>query len=246
MKNKEPHMRVAASALLVLLPVTLLAQEPPAPPSQKEADARVAALKEAYKGDSDAAKKEAIAACADCPHATVAAALAPLLVSGADELRIAVAQVLGKMAGFADAARALHSGLKPNEKQDKVLRAVFEGIARVGHASSVGILEKWIDDRLDLRDSEEVPGVILAFDVLGFLKFKASVDVILELCDKKKVSGEGAGTGGGYKLKCGKHAEAALVRLTGQEAFGDVELWRDWWKKHARDYKDDMSPREGK
>ncbi|KAF0242366.1 MAG: hypothetical protein FD180_3947 [Planctomycetota bacterium] len=238
--------KVLTAAVLLLFPVLLLAQEPPAPPTQKEADTRVTALKEACKGESDEAKKQAIAACADCPHPSVAAALAPLLASGADELRIAVAQTLGRMAGFADAAKALHGGLKPNEKQDKVLRAVFEGIAKVGHAASVGVLEKWIDDRLDLRDSEEVPGVILAFDVLGFLKFKTSVDVILELCNKKKVSGEGAGTGGRYKLKCGQHAEAALVRLTGQEAFGDVELWKDWWKKHARDYKDDLSPRDAK
>lgn len=235
-------MRLLVPTAILAFQVSLaVAQESPEPPSQKDADARVAALKEAYKGDSEETKKDAIAACADCPHPAVAAALAPLLTSGTDEYRIAVAQVLGKMPRLAEAAKALHAGMKPNEKQDKVLRAVFEGIARVNHSSSVAVLEKWIDDRLDLRDSEEVPGVILAFDVLGFLKHKASVEVILDLCNKKKVSGWNAGTGGGYKMKCGRHAEAALVRLTGQEAFGDLELWKDWWKKNARDFNEDMT-----
>ncbi|MBI2922373.1 MAG: hypothetical protein HYY18_15070 [Planctomycetes bacterium] len=234
-------MRILVLAAFVVLAGPLSAQEPLAVPPQKDADERVAALREAWKGSDDLAKENAVAACADCPHPAVAAALAPLLVSGSEELRIAVAKTLGKMPGFADAAKALHSGMKTNEKYDKVLRAVFEGIARVGHVSSVGVLEKWIDDRLDLRDSEEVPGVILAFDVLGFLKHKASVDVILDLCNKKKVSGWGAGTGGGYKWKCGRHAEAALVRLTGQEAFGDLELWKDWWKKNAKGFNEDMT-----
>jgi len=232
-------MRTLLLSVLFLVP--LYAGDPPAAPSEEDAKAKVEGLKKALKGADEKEKKAAIAACADCPHALVVAALAPVMVTENDDLRIEATKALGKMKGNADAAKALHGALKPNEKHDNVLKAVFTGIALVNHVSSVAVCEKWIDDRLDLRDSDEVPGVIHAFDVLGFLKHKASVEVILDLCNKKKVSGENAGTGGGYKLKCGKHAEASLVRLTGQEAFGDLELWKDWWKKHAGEFNEDMT-----
>ncbi|MBI2922372.1 MAG: hypothetical protein HYY18_15065 [Planctomycetes bacterium] len=197
-------------------------------------------LKAALKGGSEDAKREKVAACADCPHPKVAAALAPILVSGTDELRTAAAEALGRMDGLADAAKALHSALAPNEKHSKVLEALFAAIEGVNHPSSVPVCQKWVNDRNDLRDSEEVNGVLWAIDVLGGLKWKASVDALIAIWNKKKVSGRGGGTGGGYKEKCRQHAEAALRRLTA-EAFGDVTLWEDWWKKNARNFNEDMS-----
>jgi hypothetical protein len=172
----------------------------------------------------------------------VTAALAGVLTSGEDELRVAAAQALSKMKGSGDAAKALHIGLKPNEAREDVLKEVFKGIALVNHASSVAVCRDWIDDRLDMQKYEEHAGVIHAIDVLGFLKHKPAVEVLLDLCHKKKVSGLGAGTGSaGFKIKCGWHAGAALQRLTGAGPYDSVEEWQDWWKEHAREFREDMS-----
>lgn len=231
-------MRTAA--LLLAFALACSAQDPA--PSQKDADARVAALREALKGESADAKKQAVAACADCAHPTVTAALAGVLTSGDDDLRVAAAQALSRMKGSGDAAKALHAGLKPNETREAVLKEVFKGIALVNHASSVAVCRDWIDDRLDMQKYEEHAGVIHAIDVLGFLKHKAAVEVLLDLCHKKKVSGWGAGTGSaGFKIKCGAHAGAALQRLTGAGPYDSLEEWQDWWKEHAREYREDMS-----
>ncbi|NUN49974.1 MAG: hypothetical protein HUU15_14195 [Candidatus Brocadiae bacterium] len=238
-------MRTALTPFLALVcSVSASAQDAVPKPSDKEAEAVIRDLRAALEKGTDVEKRDALVACIDCPHPKVAAAIAPVLVTGTAELRIGASQVLGRMPGLAEAAQALHAALKPNEKDEKTLQAMFAGIARVGHLSSVAVLRAWIDDRLDLRDSDEVPGVGYAFDALGYLKWKASVEAILDLVNKKKVSGEHAGSGGGYKQKVAKRAEAALVRLTGQEPFNDLELWKDWWKKHARDFNEDMTARE--
>ena len=68
------------------------------PPSAEEAKAKVAALKAAKEVE---AKKTAIADAGTCPHATVAAALAPMLADPDDAIRTAAAGALGSMKGLA-------------------------------------------------------------------------------------------------------------------------------------------------
>lgn len=235
------HLSALLIAILFALPARLSAEDP-ARPTDADASRKVDELKAALKGDSDDAKREAVASCADCPHPKVAAALAPVLVSGSDELRIEAAKALGRMTGLVEAAKALHASLAPNEKRGKVLEAMFAAVEAVNHPSSVAVCQKWVNDRNDLRDAEEVSGVVMAIDALGGLKWKASVEALIGIWNKKKVSGRGGGTGGGYKEKCRKHAEAALQRLTA-EAFGEVELWEDWWKKNAKNFNEDMTPK---
>lgn len=229
-----------ALLLPLLLALPSSAQDPA--PTQKEADACVAALKEALKGDDADARKKAFVACAGCPHATVTAALGNVLVTAEDDLRVAAAQALSKMKGSADAARALHAALKPNEPKDAVLKEVFKAVALVNHASSVAVCREWIDDRLDMTRYEEKAGIVFAIDVLGFLKHKASVEALLDLCHKKQVSGWGAGTGSAtFKWRCGAHAGASLQRLTGAGPFDSLEEWKDWWKANARGFNEDMT-----
>ncbi|KAF0247169.1 MAG: hypothetical protein FD180_108 [Planctomycetota bacterium] len=102
-----------------------IAGDPPPGPSAEEAKAKVAALKAAKEVE---ARKTAIADAGSCPHATVAAALAPMVADADDAIRTAAVEALGSMKGLADAAKALVGGIAPNAKKPEVLKAVFTAI----------------------------------------------------------------------------------------------------------------------
>ena len=95
-------MLIRTIAALAIVASFALAGDPPAGPSAEAAKAKVDALKAAKDAE---AKKAAIADAGACPHATVAAALAPMLADPDDAIRTAAADALGAMKGLADAAK---------------------------------------------------------------------------------------------------------------------------------------------
>lgn len=204
------------------------------------AKARVDALKTALKGKEEDPKVAAINDCGDAPHATTAAALAPLLGDPSDNIRLAAAKSLGRMKGLAEAAKALHGGLAANEEKSKVLDAVFEAMGEVNSPLSVAVAKEWIDKRMAKRDTSDAPGMASAIDCLGSLKWKASVSALIDL-GKKNIVANGARGGHGMRLKEDIRFSRALSRLTGEKQ-ETMDGWDDWWKKNAATFKDDLTP----
>lgn len=223
-------------ALILALASPAFAQEP-----ATDADAKAAldSWNEAVKIGTDEAKAMGIEKLAECRHAMTAAKLGWLATVESEDLRIASAKGLGKMAGFADAAKALHGAIKANEANRKVHGAVFDAIVDVNHSSSVAVCKEWASDRVSHRDSEDVPIITAAIDALGGLKWKSAVEALLDIWHKNKVVDR---RNDGFRGKVRSACEKALRRLTG-EKLGNYDEWHDWWKDEKGKLKDDMTPK---
>lgn len=233
-------MKFLASLVLAgLMTCLALAQDvPPAKPTDADAKARTDAYAQAVKDKSEEAKQAAIDSMSDCAHANVFNLLAKILVGDTDACRTAAAKTLGRMKGEAGAAKALHGALKANEERSSVLSACFRAISDINHPSSVAVCKDWVDHRLGSRDGEDLPGVNDAVDALGGLKWKASVEALIDLWHKNRVVGRDPASR--FREKVRKHCAQALSRLLG-EKLGNQDAWDDWWKDNKGKFNDDLS-----
>ncbi|MEK7466703.1 MAG: HEAT repeat domain-containing protein [Planctomycetota bacterium] len=206
------------------------------PPSAEDAKVKVAALKAAREAE---AKKAAIADAGTCPHATVAAALAPMLADADDAIRTAAVEALGSMKGLADAARALAGGVGPNAKKPEVLKAVFAAIGKVGHATAIPMLKDFASRNVPMKDEKASDATVAAVNALAEIKSKASVEVLLDFY--KKQVGIGMGCSAGIQAAVYSAISGGLKTLTG-ETFnslpGEAELW---WRKNKDKFNEDMT-----
>lgn len=233
-------MRIlAAWAVCGAMALSAGAQDVPGgKPTDADAKAKTDAYQQAVKDKSDEGRKAAIEAMGDCPHAAVYSLLAKVLVGDTDDCRLAAAKALGRMRDDAGAAKALHSALKANESRTSVLKACFEAISEINHPSSVGVCKDWIEHRLGSRDGEDLPGVNEAIDALGGLKWKSSVEALIDLWHKNRVVGRDPRSN--FKEKVRKHCNQALRRLLG-EKMGTQDEWDDWWKDNKARFNDDLT-----
>lgn len=235
-------MRLAlAAALAILLASTRLQAQSAddAKAAAEAAKAKVDELKAALKGKEEDPKIAAISACGDAPHASTAAALAPLLGDPSDNIRIAAAKALGRMKSLPEAAKALHGGIGANEEREKVITAIFTAIGEVNHPSSVAVLKDWISHRMTKRDTSDSREINSAIEAMGSLKWKSCVSALIDL-GKKNIVANGARGGHGMRWKQDVRYTRALQRLTG-ESFEDMDGWDDWWKKNAGKFNDDLT-----
>lgn len=234
-------MRTLLAAVLALLTASACLAESAedAKAAADAAKAKIDELKAALKGKEEAPKLAAIAGCGEAPHASTAAALAPLLGDPSDNVRIAAAKALGKMKSLPEAAKALHGGIGANEEKEKVILEVFNAMGDVNHVSSVAVLKDWISHRMGKRDTSDSKEINAAIEALGGLKWKASVSALIDL-GKKNIVSNGARGGHGMRWKEDVRYNKALQRLTG-ESFEDMDGWDDWWKKNAGKFNDDLT-----
>jgi hypothetical protein len=227
---------IAALACTLLLALPSPAQDPDAKTAAADAKARADELKSALRGQETDPKLAAIEACGDLPHAITAAAVAPLVADKSEEIAIAAVKALGRMKDLAEAAKALHASLKPNESRSKVLAAAFDAIGEVNHPSSVPVCKDWVDSRIARRDGSLQRGIDEAIACLGSLKWKSSVSALIDLGKRNIV----AGPGYGLRYRSDNRFNRALRRLTGED-FEDIDSWDDWWKKAGAKFNDDLS-----
>ncbi|KAF0242068.1 MAG: hypothetical protein FD180_4123 [Planctomycetota bacterium] len=231
--------RFSTIALACLIALPTFAQDvPPAKPTDADAKIKTDAYNQAVKDKSDEGKKAAIDAMSDCPHANVLNLLARILVGDTDECRTAAAKTLGRMKGELGAAKALHGALKANEERSSVLTACFTAIGDINHPSSVAVCEDWVNHRLGSRDGEDLPGVNQAVDALGALKWKSSVEALIDLWHKNRVVGRDPASK--FREKVRKHCSQALSRLVGEKV-GNQDAWDDWWKDNKGKFNDDLT-----
>jgi HEAT repeat protein len=200
---------------------------------------KVDELKAALKGKDEDLKLSAISGCADSPHPLTAAALSPILVDPSEDLRIAAAKALGRMKSLPEAAKALHSGIKPNEEKEKVITEVFTAIGEVNHPSSIAVLKDWISHRMTKRDTSDSREINAAIEAMGSLKWKSCVTALIDL-GKKNIVANGWRGGNGMRWRQDVRYSRALQRLTG-ESFEDIDGWDDWWKKNAGKFNEDLT-----
>jgi hypothetical protein len=229
-------MAFRAMAVFALIAAVAFAGDPPKGPSDKDAKARVDALKAAKDND---AKKKAIADAAKCPHASVAAALGDIVCDSGDGLQVAAADALGEMKGLADAAKALAKGVSAKNQKDEVLKAIFSAMGKVGDAAAVPALKDFaLKQFKDEKASSEL--FVANVEALAAIKCKASVDALLEILkfwtpqmkakDAKKGKYEFTKAEGGLK---------AMIPGLPKELGGDeVGVW---WEKNKASYNDDLT-----
>ncbi|MBI2923005.1 MAG: hypothetical protein HYY18_18270 [Planctomycetes bacterium] len=225
------------TCVLLALASLAAAQEPAA--TDADAKAALDSWNEAAKIGTDEAKEMGIEKLAACRHAMTAAKLGWLATVESEDLRVACAKALGKMGGFADAAKALHGAIKANEANKKVHGAIFDAIADVNHPSSVAVCKDWASDRVSHRDWEDVPIITAAIEALGGLKWKSAVEALLDLWQKNKVVDRKSD---GFRSKVRSACSQALRRLTG-EKLGNLDEWEGWWKAEKGKLREDLTPR---
>jgi len=225
---------------LLLSAAAAFAEDPPAPPKPTEADARakIEAYNTGVKNKSEEEKQAAIDAMADCPHTMVITKLSQILAADTDACRSSAAKTLGRMKDDPNAAAALHAGIKPNDAKAKILADVFEAIGNVNHPSSVAVCREFVDHRLGARDREDLPGVDSAIDAMGALKWKSSVEALIDLWHKNRVVGRDPASN--FKEKVRKWCNQALRRLTGEKNDNQA-AWDDWWKDNKAKFNNDLT-----
>lgn len=206
-----------------------------------DAKARVDALKAAAKEKDSEPRAQAISSCGEVAHPLTAAAVAPFLGDPVEDVRLQAAKALGRMAGLAEAAKALHGGLRANEEKPKVLKEIFTAMGDVNSFSSVAVCKDWINGRITKRDTSDQTSINEAIACLGNLKFKASVTTLIDL-GKKNIVANGARGGHGMRARSDVRFNRALQQLTA-ESFEDIDSWDDWWKKSAGKFNEDMTVR---
>jgi hypothetical protein len=229
-----------ALALVFLLAAAVPGEEP-AKPTEADAKPKAEAVTAALKGKDEAAKKTAIVAAGTCAHPLCANALAPAFSDPSEDIRVEAAKALGKMKGLAEAAKVLNAAFAANPKPGKVLHAVTPAMGSVGHASSVPVLGAYLSKRVPEKDDEENIEVGDALTQLGEIRFKASVELLLDLLKKASSAGQQKKS---FQLATEGNALRALNKLAGKHDLKTAADAQAWWKANEKLLNDDLTPKK--
>jgi HEAT repeat protein len=196
-----------------------------APPSEKEADDAVRALRAETARADNPGKIAAAQAALAVLHERVVRAVADALTAEPDEVRIGVAGALAA-ADHPAAVSALVSALAANERRPAVARAICEAISALGWQKASPPLETYLkrSDSPDVRAL--LPDVI---ETLGELGATSSLPALLEFLGSLDGAKRDGGPGEGQARKA---AETALRNLTGTELRRPAE-YGPWWKANS-------------
>jgi HEAT repeat protein len=210
-------------------------------PAAVDAKARVAALKAALKSGTDEEKHAAIRECGSTPHAMTAGVLASVLSDPSDALRISAAQALGSMKEVPEASKVLGAGVPANAKKPEVLKAIFKGMSELGQAGAVPALKEYLAKRIPMNDDKESGTVCAAIETLAKIRWKAAVDVMVDLTEKQV--GIGMGCSEGHHGPVFSALKRGMLDFSGKE-FGMPGEPRAWWKKAQKDLNDDLTAKK--
>lgn len=209
--------------------------------SDEAADA-VKAFQKAYLAAKDeAGKRAAVEALAKTPHAKTLAALAPLLSSEPETVRIAAAKVLSKFAKIEGAREALEAALsaQDNKKRSSVRISLVRALGDLGDPKALPS----VHDRLSDPHVEVAREAVSSCGKLGRLE---SVPFLIKVL--RDFEGDLPGTNPSQMEglprppedeERRKRAEVlrppvqqTLRKLTGASC-STVKDWEAWWKKKS-------------
>lgn len=209
-------------------------------PSVKDA---LAEFKKAYKTSDAALRAAAVESLGKVEHPKVLKPLLMVLTKDTPELRIKVAELLGKWSLYSDrAAAVLRTALKPNDKDVKVHAALVKALGDLKELLAL----KDIEARLD---HVHVDISVAAIEAAGKLKsplFLEKLIGMVETIDNIRNQPPRLGGGGidatrsSPELQAKRRAQypllmATLTEITGQK-FKDGKAAREWWKANRRSF----------
>lgn len=194
-------------------------------------------LQAALKCGDTESRKAAVKHCGSEPVAATALGLAPLLVNESEDLRVAAAVALGRMEGLAEAAKVLHAAVPQNLKNPRVLNAIFEAIARVGHESSVSFCRRFAGEAASSKDPALSTPAYGATSALAAFRSRDAVDALRDL----RLIASRAGGDATIRESIGKSAVDAIKALVPDAAGLGAEEFATWWKRHRHEYRGDMT-----
>jgi HEAT repeat protein len=198
--------------------------------SKEEIKAAVDQFKTALRQSSDGARVAAIDALAKHHCLEAVAALAPLLTSDTEAVRIAAAKAVGGIDHPAS-LEALSLALPPSEASKTVFDAVVKALVTLDWEAGAEPLNALLTKYHEKGMLDEVHTVITA---LGSLGSQTSVDPLLRLLEHAENEGKSGRTGkfrsaGNPKLVALEGPiKAALQAITGGNE-PNYHKWKDWW-----------------
>jgi hypothetical protein len=203
-------------------------------------------FKQGMKATSAAGQAAAIGELAKTPHEKTFHKIAPFLMEGGKELRIAAAEGLGNFTDYKKLATpALMAALTagPNQKDWDVQIAIYKGLGKLADPAALDTVHKGFRQ-------EQVKPAKAAIDCAGAMRQKESMDVLLTLmtdCQKWLKNKQN----GGYKDEKGQNGDdnsiktrveeiqkeviKAIQSIT-KEKWVTVQEWELWWSKHKANF----------
>jgi hypothetical protein len=215
----------------------------------KETEEALAKFKKGMSNPSAPARATAVTELSTTKSERVAATLGGLL--GADTEPVRKAAALG-LSGFTDYKKIvtpmLLGGLNANQKEPKVLEAIFQALGKLDDDSALTTIHAYFED----KDSTVAVAALMSAAEIRNL---SSIDLIINLMKKyEKIDAQAKNGGGGSygnvnvpggggtdpKQKLAKDVLPATVkamqRISG-EKWTTVKEWEIWWSKHKATFK---------
>ena len=203
-------------------------------------------FKQSMKGASPAAQGAAIQELSRTPHQLTFNKIAPFLMDGPKETRIAAARGLGNFTDYKKLAtptllNALNAG--PNAKEYDVQAAIYEGLGKLADPISYDAVHKGFRN-------EQVPVAKGALACAGSMRQKESMEPLIELLkdiDKwlaKKQGGpykDAKGQGGDEAAQKGRlddiqKAVIKAIQDITKEKWTTTKEWQIWWDKRKANF----------
>jgi HEAT repeat protein len=217
----------------------------------KETEDAIQKFKKGMNNPSAPARATAVTELAATKSEKIAATLGGLLGADTEPVRKAAALGLGTFAEYKkQVTPMLLSGLNFNQKEPKVMEAIFQALGKLDDDSALGTIHGYFED----KDSTIAAAALMsAADIRNL----SSIDLIVNLMKKyEKINAQAKnGGGGGYgnfsvpggngddpKSKLAKEVLPATVKAMQKisgEKWATTKEWEIWWSKHKATFKID-------
>ncbi len=209
----------------------------------RQAREAVDAFKKAYASKEEHLRVAAVPLLGDPAHPLTIKALATLLNSDVDAVRVTAAETLAHFSGRKDVVPVLSAGLSANVNRPDVAKAIVTALGKSDDPAAAPVLEKYVKEMIPKRDVDDIEAERAGVDALGQLRWKAAVDSLLDLLQRNAVSGGRKGDGRHKsRANVADACKKALRGLTG-EKHDNWREWKDWWEDSAKLYDDRLNKR---
>ncbi len=212
--------------------------------SETRAKEALESFKKLYGSAADEqGRAAAVPALGDPAHPITLKALAALLVSDAESVRITAAETLRHFGGRKDVVPALASALDANAALPKVQMALLTTLGTTDDPAAAALLERYVKEIIPKRDRDLSEFAEAACGALGTLKWKPSVESLLDLLQRNAVSGKRGKEGQDRaRSEIGDACRKALKKLLGTKNDNWRE-WKDWWQDNRAKMDDRLNPK---
>ncbi len=194
-------------------------------PTDKEAEAAVAAWRAAVKGAVEEARIAALRAALETPHEKVIKAVAEVFTADTEKVRLEAAALLAEVDHPAS-ADALVAALQHNFRRPEVLKVLVASFADLEWQRACPALEGFLARTSQDGVLEALPELI---ELLGRLGSVSSIGPLASFVDRIQ-GAKKSDLGGERRLE--ERALVALASITGQR-FRRGSEYEEWWRTNG-------------